>query len=73
MDVGLPGMDGYTTSLRIREVSQVPIILVSRRDLSEDRIRGLESGADAYICKPFAPQELTASAGAKLAKVEIYH
>ena len=60
LDVGLPGMDGFATCRRIREFSPVPIIMVTAKDFNEDKVRGLEMGADDYITKPFSPNELAA-------------
>ena len=60
LDIGLPGIDGFTTCQRIRESSQVPIILVTAIDRDEDKVRGLESGADDYVTKPFSTTELAA-------------
>ena len=66
LDIGLPGMDGFTTCQRIREVSQVAVVMVTGLDYLADRVRGLEVGADAYIAKPFKPAELVARINAVL-------
>ena len=66
LDIGLPGMDGFDTCRRIREVSQVPIIMVTSRDTATDKVQGLEIGADDYITKPFMPDELAARVKATL-------
>jgi DNA-binding response OmpR family regulator len=66
LDVGLPGMDGFATCRRIREFSPVPIIMVTAKDFNEDKVRGLEMGADDYITKPFSPNELAARVKAAL-------
>lgn len=66
LDVGLPGMDGFNACRRIREFSPVPIIMVTAKDFNEDKVRGLEMGADDYITKPFSPNELTARVKAAL-------
>lgn len=66
LDIGLPGIDGFATCRRIREVSQVPIIMVTSRDTSTDKVQGLEIGADDYITKPFMPDELVARVKATL-------
>ncbi len=58
LDIGLPGVDGFTTCQRIREVSEVPIIMVTGRESLEDKVRGLDMGADGYITKPFSRGEL---------------
>ena len=66
LDIGLPGMDGFATCYRIREFSQVSIIMVTSRDFNEDKVKGLEIGADDYITKPFSPNELAARVKASL-------
>ena len=66
LDIGLPGIDGFTTCYRIREFSQVSIIMVTSRDFNEDKVKGLEIGADDYITKPFSPNELAARVKASL-------
>lgn len=60
LDVMLPGMDGFTLCRRIRESSQVPIIMLTARGEVTDRVVGLEIGADDYLAKPFEPRELVA-------------
>ncbi|KNY29588.1 response regulator transcription factor [Pseudobacteroides cellulosolvens] len=60
IDIMMPGMDGYSLCRKIRETSDVPIIMVSARDEEIDRILGLELGSDDYISKPFSPRELVA-------------
>jgi DNA-binding response OmpR family regulator len=66
LDVGLPGIDGFTACSRIREFSQVSIIMVTGKDFNEDKVRGLDLGADDYITKPFSPNELAARVKAAL-------
>lgn len=66
LDIGLPGLDGFTTCRRIREFSQISIIMVTARDFNEDKVKGLEIGADDYITKPFSPSELAARVKAAL-------
>ncbi len=66
LDVGLPGIDGFTTCSRIREFSQVSIIMVTGKDFNEDKVRGLDLGADDYITKPVSPNELAARVKAAL-------
>lgn len=58
LDIMMPGMDGYETLRRIRTFSQVPVLILTAKDEEEDRIRGLELGADDYIGKPFGHREL---------------
>ncbi|HXU61094.1 MAG TPA: response regulator transcription factor [Polyangia bacterium] len=60
LDVMMPGMDGLTVVRRIRETSQVPILMLTARGDEADRVVGLELGADDYIAKPFSPRELLA-------------
>ncbi len=60
LDVMLPGMDGIEICRRVRTVSNVPIIMLTARDAIEDRVEGLDIGADDYITKPFAMRELLA-------------
>lgn len=66
LDVMLPRMDGWETCLRIREVSQVPIIMLTAKEEEADKVKGFESGADDYVTKPFSFAELTARVGAVL-------
>jgi DNA-binding response OmpR family regulator len=58
LDVMMPELDGFETLRRIREVSNVPVIMLTVRQEETDRIRGLEIGADDYLTKPFSPREL---------------
>ncbi len=60
LDVGLPQLDGWETIKRIRHQSQTPVLFLTARDRVEDRVRGLELGADDYLVKPFAFSELLA-------------
>jgi DNA-binding response OmpR family regulator len=60
LDVGMPGMDGMTFCRLIRDRFSVPILMLTARDAIEDRVAGLESGADDYLVKPFALDELVA-------------
>ena len=60
LDVMLPGMDGITICKRVREVSDVPIVMLTAKDEVEDKVNGLDCGADDYMTKPFAMQELLA-------------
>lgn len=66
LDISLPGMDGYEMASRIREVSQIPIIFLTARGAQDDRVRGLTSGADDYVVKPFGGEELLARINAAL-------
>ena len=61
LDVMLPGMDGIETCRRLRERAHwVPVLMLTARDAVEDRVRGLDGGADDYMTKPFSLAELTA-------------
>ncbi len=60
LDLMLPGLDGLEVARRLRTVSEVPIIILTARDAVADRVAGLESGADDYLVKPFAFEELLA-------------
>ena len=70
MDVMMPEMDGFETLRMLREISTVPVILLTVRSEEEDRIRGLELGADDYITKPFSPRELNSRVNAVLRRAE---
>ncbi|HET9921813.1 MAG TPA: response regulator transcription factor [Ktedonobacteraceae bacterium] len=59
LDVMMPEMDGFETLRAIREVSTVPVIMLTVRQSEQDKIRGLDLGADDYIAKPFSPRELS--------------
>ena len=60
LDVGLPDMDGFTVCQKLRETTDVPVIMVTARGEDIDKIHGLETGADDYVVKPFNPKELVA-------------
>ena len=64
LDLGLPDMDGMDVCRAIRAVSAARILMLTARDGLEDRVTGLEAGADDYLVKPFAPRELVARARA---------
>jgi len=66
MDVMMPEMDGFETLKLLREISTVPVILLTVRDDEEDITRGLALGADDYITKPFSPRVLTSRVAAVL-------
>lgn len=70
LDVMMPRMDGWETCSRIREVSQVPIIMLTAKDEEADKIRGFTYGVDDYVTKPFSFAELTARVGAILHRVK---
>lgn len=66
LDVMLPGLDGFAVAERIRNVSNVPILMLTAKDSVEDRVSGLERGADDYLVKPFELPELMARVRALL-------
>lgn len=66
LDIGLPGMDGWAVLQEIRKRHQTPVMFLTARDRVEDRVRGLEAGADDYLVKPYAFSELLARVRALL-------
>ena len=66
MDIMMPGMDGITATAKIREFSNVPIILLTAKSETEDKVLGLNVGADDYITKPFVPVEVLARVRSQL-------
>jgi DNA-binding response OmpR family regulator len=66
LDVGMPGLDGWEALSRIREVANVPVLMLTARAEEFDRVRGLRAGADDYVSKPFGRQELLARVEAVL-------
>lgn len=70
LDLMLPGVDGFEICKQIRNVSDVPILMVSARKEDIDKIRGLGLGADDYITKPFSPSELVARVKAHISRYE---
>jgi two-component system KDP operon response regulator KdpE len=58
LDIMMPEMDGFEALKRLREFSQVPVLILTAKDEEDDRVRGLELGADDYISKPFSHREL---------------
>ncbi len=60
LDVMMPGMDGYEACRRIREFSQVPIVMLTAKAEQSDKLKGFDLGADDYLTKPFGPEELMA-------------
>ncbi len=60
LDIGLPKIDGIDVARQMRETDDVPILMLTARDSLEDRVEGLDSGADDYLVKPFERQELLA-------------
>ena len=70
LDVMLPGLDGVEVCRRLREGSDVPILMLTARDAVSDRVKGLDAGADDYLAKPFAYDELLARVRALLRRRE---
>lgn len=66
MDIMMPGMDGITATAKIREFSNAPIILITAKSETEDKVLGLNVGADDYITKPFVPVEVLARVRSQL-------
>ncbi len=70
LDVMMPDMDGFEVLKIIRETSNTPVIMLTAKGDEDDRVRGLELGADDYITKPFSPRELVSRAKAVLRRIE---
>jgi DNA-binding response OmpR family regulator len=70
LDVMMPDLDGFETLRLIREISTVPVIMLTAKGEEDDRVRGLELGADDYITKPFSPRELVSRVRAVLRRTE---
>jgi DNA-binding response OmpR family regulator len=66
LDVGLPDLDGWQVLERIREMSDVPVLMLTARSLETDKVRGLDAGADDYMTKPFGAAELVSRVNAGL-------
>lgn len=69
LDVMLPGLDGIEVCRRLRAAGPIPILMLTAKDSVSDRVKGLESGADDYLVKPFAFEELIARVRALLRRV----
>lgn len=72
MDVMMPRMDGLEATRRIRQIMNVPIIILSAKGETSDKVAGLQIGADDYLAKPFEPSELLARVHAVLRRTETY-
>ncbi len=70
LDIMLPGMDGWQVCREIRKTSNIPILMITAKDETFDKVLGLELGADDYITKPFEPKELVARAKAVLRRTQ---
>jgi len=66
LDIGLPGMDGWQVLERLRDISDVPVLLLTAHGQESDKVRGLRGGADDYLTKPFTNAELVARVEALL-------
>jgi len=72
LDIMMPDMDGYTVCRRIREFSQIPIVMVTVKGNEEEKVEGLDAGADDYVTKPFSSKELTARVRAVLRRTKLW-
>jgi two-component system KDP operon response regulator KdpE len=70
LDVMMPDIDGFEVLGTIRQVSSVPVIMLTAKGEEDDRVRGLELGADDYVTKPFSPRELVSRVKAVLRRTE---
>jgi two-component system KDP operon response regulator KdpE len=70
LDVMMPELDGFETLRALREFSNVPVVMLTARGEEDDRVRGLELGADDYVTKPFSPRELVSRVKAVLRRTE---
>jgi DNA-binding response OmpR family regulator len=66
LDVTMPDLDGWQTLERVRDLSEVPVLMLTARAAELDKVRGLKAGADDYVTKPFGRQELLARVEALL-------
>ena len=71
LDIMMPKMDGLTATARIREFSNIPIILLTAKSETEDMVDGLDVGADDYITKPFVPAEVLARVRSQLRRYDL--
>lgn len=71
LDVMMPGLDGFEVLDMVREISNVPVIMLTAKGDVEDRVKGLELGADDYISKPFSPAELSSRVKAVIRRTEM--
>lgn len=70
LDLGLPDLSGHDVLTRLREWSQVPVLVLSVRDEADEKVQALEAGADDYVCKPFEGSELIARCRALMRRRE---
>ena len=72
LDIMLPDIDGYTVCRNIREFSQLPIIMITAKDNDQEKVQGLDAGADDYVTKPFSSNELVARVRAVLRRTRLW-
>lgn len=70
LDVMMPDIDGFEVLQMLREISNVPVIMLTAKGEEDDRVKGLELGADDYVTKPFSPRELVSRVRAVLRRVD---
>ena len=70
LDIMLPDLDGFEVLKMIREISNIPVIMLTAKGEEDDRVKGLELGADDYVTKPFSPRELVSRVKAVLRRSE---
>ncbi len=70
LDLMLPGLDGWEVCRRLRDTAPIPVIMLTARGEEDDRVTGLELGADDYLVKPFSPRELAARVRAVLRRAD---
>jgi DNA-binding response OmpR family regulator len=70
LDVSMPGLDGWQTLERIRDLSDIPVLMLTARTAELEKVRGLKAGADDYVAKPFGRQELLARVEALLRRAK---
>ena len=73
LDIMMPGMDGYTVCQRIREFSEIPIIMVTAKCTDADTVQGLDAGADDYVTKPFSAIELASRVRSVLRRTTLWN
>lgn len=71
LDVMLPDIDGFEVLKMMREISNIPVIMLTAKGEEDDRVKGLELGADDYVTKPFSPRELVSRVKAVLRRIEV--
>lgn len=71
LDVMLPDLDGFEVLKMVREISNIPVIMLTAKGEEDDRVKGLELGADDYVTKPFSPRELVSRVKAVLRRLDM--